>query len=152
MIICGIPENSICRANEHRWKTLSNASQEKHLAVSALRRSLYPVGRFYLGVLGRYSGLQYSLSGFLETKNSKCGAMPIRIASCKQVIFGSIAKTFCSIHENSQTVFFFWKVTRPYSFVNNKLSFSARKQMLLLCFFNTVSRWKPWTKRGKSAK
>jgi len=44
-------------------KTLSNASQEKHLAVS-LRRSLYPVGGFYLGVLGRYLRLHTHFLAF----------------------------------------------------------------------------------------
>ena len=134
MIICGIPENSICWANEHRWKnpfkcftrkTFGGIFEEEFISCwGILFRRFREIQR-----------IANSLSGFLEKKKSKCGVMPTRIASCMQVIFGSIAKTFCSIHENSQTVLFFWKVTRPYSFVNNKLSSSARKQMLLLCFF-----------------
>lgn len=47
-------------------------------------------------------------------------------------------------------MFFFWKVTRLYSLINNKPSSSARKQMLLLCFLNTISRWKTFYKTGKA--
>ena len=151
MIICGIPENSICWANEYRWKNPFKCFTRKTFG-GIFEEEFISCWGILFRRFREIQSITNSLSGFLEKKKSKCGVMPTRIASCMQVILGSIAKTFCSIHENSQTVLFFWKVTRPYSFVNNKLSSSARKQMLLLCFFNTISRWKLWTKPGKSAK
>ena len=134
MIICGIPENSICWANEYRWKNPFKCFTRKTFG-GIFEEEFISCWGILFRRFREIQSITNSLSGFLEKKKSKCGVMPTRIASCMQVIFGSIAKTFCSIHENSQTVLFFWKVTRPYSFVNNKLSSSARKQMLLLCFF-----------------
>lgn len=76
-------------------KTLSNASQEKHLAVS-LRRSLYPVGGFYWRVLVTYGGLQTYILAFKETKKTECDAMPFELQpagdlriDCKDILFHS---------------------------------------------------------------
>lgn len=50
-------------------------------------------------------GIQAHFLAFKEAKKTECVAMQFDSQPAGDI--GSIAKTFCSIHRNSQTVFFF---------------------------------------------